>query len=158
MRAIVDARPGAASMICELDADLVELPGDPFGRRPLGMGRVGRVDADEIDEQLGDLVLRGHGGLGQRAHVTVPTSPHRVAARVGKYGRGQGASRPPFRPPTRWTATAVKVPTRAVTATGRPPECPERAAHVSSALAVKGRASARLVQNARRRNPSYRPG
>ena len=50
-----------------LDADLVELGGHPFGGRPLGMGRVGGVDADEVDEQIGDLVLGG-GGLRFSTH------------------------------------------------------------------------------------------
>ena len=40
-----------------LDADLVQLGRDPLGGRPFGVRRVGRVDADQLDEQIGDLVL-----------------------------------------------------------------------------------------------------
>ena len=57
MRAIVDARPLLGLDDLRLDADLVELAGDPFGGGPLGVGRVGGVDADQVGEQVGDLVL-----------------------------------------------------------------------------------------------------
>ena len=54
---------------------LVELAGDPLGRRPLtlaggGVPGVGRVDADEVGQQLRDLVLgSGEGGGSGLGHA-----------------------------------------------------------------------------------------
>ena len=57
MRAIVDARPGSASMICDSMPTSSSLLGHPLGGRPLGVRRVGGVDADQVGEQVDDLVL-----------------------------------------------------------------------------------------------------
>src|SRR5206468_3083175 len=83
-----------------------------FGRRPLGMRRVGGVDPDQVDEQVGDLVLRSQGRRRRGAHACVPTSQRANAGQT---------RRPPRRPLSRTNAATPSARTTTTDTRSRAP-------------------------------------
>ena len=95
-----DARPGSDSRIWLSMPTSSSFCGDPLGRRPLDVRRVGRVDADQVAEQVDDRVSGG--GRRRCRHATfLPPRSRRAGVSAGASCRGGHRRTPARSPPAR---------------------------------------------------------